>query len=301
MDEFWDREVGRPTHTSWMEPLEVRHYINEQISGGRGVWPLEWFQRTLNGRVFERALSLGCGTGKLERDLLDLGLCRRIDAFDGSVASLAVAKRLARGPVRYFAADLNRPALPRRIYDAAFFHQSLHHVAKIEKLLRAVLRALKPDGVLYLDEFIGPSRHEWNDARLERYWQIYKTIPPEVRWFAIMPMPVQWDDPSEAVRSSEIMRQLRVGFDIDHFRGYGGNILAVLFPALSRVDPPLLQELLAIEKAVIAAGEPHFHAVIVAHPATGLRRAIAPGRYFVEPKLRLALRAVRSAPRSSAR
>ncbi|HEV2721181.1 MAG TPA: class I SAM-dependent methyltransferase [Thermoanaerobaculia bacterium] len=301
MDDFWDREIARPTHTSWMEPLEVRHYINEQISGDRGVWPLQWLKSTLHGRVFERALSLGCGTGKLERDLLDLGVCKSIDAFDGSIASLAEAKRLARGPIRYFAADLNRPALPRSVYDAAFFHQSLHHVAKIEKLLRAVLRALKPNALLYLDEFIGPSRHEWNDARLERYWQIYKTIPPEVRWFEIMPMPVQWDDPSEAVRSSEIVRRLRVGFHIDHFRGYGGNILAVLFPALSRVDPPLLHELLEHEKAAIAAGEPHFHAVIVAHPAAGLRRAIARARYFVEPKISLALRAARSALRSSAR
>jgi len=298
---FWDREVAQPTHTSWMEPLEVRHYINEQISGDRGVWPPEWLKERLNGRVFERALSLGCGTGKLERDLVALGICKRIDAFDGSVASLAEARRRAEGTIRYFASDFNRPALPRNVYDAAFFHQSLHHVAKLEKLLRAVLRALKPSGVLYLDEFIGPSRHEWNDERLEPYWQIYKTIPPERRWFEIMPMPVQWNDPSEAVRSSDIVPQLRVGFRIDEFRGYGGNVLSVLFPALSRVEPPLLQELIALDKAAIAAGQPHFHAVIVARPASGLRRAMAMARYFVEPKLRLALRAARSALRSSAR
>jgi hypothetical protein len=38
--DFWDREVAAPIHVTWMEPLVVRHYINESISGEIGTWPL---------------------------------------------------------------------------------------------------------------------------------------------------------------------------------------------------------------------------------------------------------------------
>jgi ubiquinone/menaquinone biosynthesis C-methylase UbiE len=59
--------------------------------------------------------------------------------------------------IRYFAADFNRCNLPRRAYDAVFFHQSLHHVAYVERLFAQVWRTLKPSGLLYLDEYIGSS------------------------------------------------------------------------------------------------------------------------------------------------
>jgi hypothetical protein len=111
---FWDREVVQPTHISWLEPIAVRHYVNQSISGDLGVWPLQWFQRLYPG-PYSRALSVGCGGGPLERSLLSLNLCESIDAFDGSIRSLAVASQEARSiaghRIRYFAADFNRPAI----------------------------------------------------------------------------------------------------------------------------------------------------------------------------------------------
>lgn len=298
---FWDREIAQPTHSNWMEPLEVRHSINEQISGDRGVWPLQWFQRFLDGRTFARGLSIGCGTGALERDLVRLGICRAVDACDVSIASVAIARARADEEgaghaIRYFVSDFNRPALPSRAYDAIFFHQSLHHVAKLEKLLRAVLRAVKPDGLLYLEEFIGPSRADWNEKTLERYHAIYERFPEDARWFDYMPFPVQWDDPSEAVRSAEIVPQLRIGFAIDALRGYGGNILAPIFPALraGKITPEMIRILIDEDRRATAGGEAPFHAVIVARPRRGMRRRIAAARYFVEPKVKWLLRTIRT-------
>src|SRR5687767_13223970 len=81
---FWDKEVLQPTHNSWMSHLEIRHFINRLITGDKGGWPMDWFAGKMPGQIFDRALSIGCGTGALERDLLRRGLCRCIDAFDGS-------------------------------------------------------------------------------------------------------------------------------------------------------------------------------------------------------------------------
>src|SRR5215208_3845008 len=146
---FWDREITDPILTSWMLDPLVRDYILTSISGtDQPMWPVDWFTRWLRGRHFRRALSVGCGTGPMERDLAAKNIVDRIDAFDGSTNSLRVAVETARSEglgsrIHYFAADFNEPFLPRNTYDLVVIHQALHHVAKLEKLLRAVLLTLK--------------------------------------------------------------------------------------------------------------------------------------------------------------
>lgn len=295
--QFWDRESREP-RPSWMESPAVRRYVNRLISGDPDEWPLDWFGRFLGGRVFRRGLSVGCGAGHFERHLVRMGVCERLDAFDASVSSLAQARRTAREEglegIRWFAADFNRPALPRRRYDAVFFHQSLHHVAKLEKLLGQVLPALKEDGLLFLDEFVGPSRHQWTEERVGRYQPLYERVPEDARWFDLMPFPVEWDDLSEAVRSGDILPQLRVGFRIEELRGYGGNVLAVLYPALvhRKITDPMIEWMIAEDRSAVAAGEAPFHAVVVAHPKTGLAARLARVRYWLAPKVKHLARAL---------
>ena len=298
---FWDREVINPTHVSWMAHPAVRRYINASISGDPDCWPINWLVRTFPGLHMSSALSIGCGTGELERDLLFRGICESMVAFDGSQVSIDVARAEAQRAglsdrVTYYVADFNKPRLPVSTYDAVFFHQSAHHVAKLEKLFRAVLRALRPGGMLYLDEFVGPSRSDWNDERVGVLRAINALLPREVRLHGELPLPIQCDDPSEAIRSSEILEQLRLGFDIEYLRGYGGNILSVLFEAMRDPEDDLVDGLIAAERELLRAGEPPFHAVIVARPKGGVRKVFASVRYFVEPKasLRNALGAVRT-------
>src|ERR1044072_3651396 len=100
-----------------MAPAACRHYINSQISGDPHTWPIEWLRRIVTAPI-ARALSIGCGTGALERGLLDQKLCTRIDAFDASIASLSIARAEARrsgygDSIHYFAADFNTIVLPR--------------------------------------------------------------------------------------------------------------------------------------------------------------------------------------------
>jgi SAM-dependent methyltransferase len=290
---FWDREVKNPTHSSWMEAPEVRAYINESISGLRDAWPMDWFEQWLGGRRFERALSVGCGTGPLERDLIRRGLCAHIDAFDGSPQSIEIAKNLAAADgvgdaISYFVGDFNEPQLPHRMYDIVFFHQSAHHVAKLEKLYGRILRRLKRDSLLYLDEYVGPSRSDWNDTLIQPHREFFARVPAEARLDPQLPLPIQPDDPSEAIRSSEIIPQLLIGFNVAARRDYGGTLLSVLFPSVNWAKSPreLIGNMIAWEKELLAQGHPSYHAVIVATPKSWLARWWAIVRYFSEPKLR---------------
>jgi SAM-dependent methyltransferase len=288
---FWDREVKNPTHSSWMEVPEVRAYINESISGLADAWPMDWFEQWLGGRRFERALSVGCGTGPLERDLIRRGLCAHIDAFDGSPQSIEIAKNLAAAAgagdaISYFVGDFNEPRLPRNAYDIVFFHQSAHHVAKLEKLYSRILRALRRDGILYLDEYVGPSRNDWDETLIRPHREAFARVSAEARLYEQLPLPIHPDDPSEALRSSEIIPQLLNGFDVVARRDYGGTLLSVLFPSLNWANSPpeLIGNMIAWEKELLSHGHESYHAIVVAKPKPFRWRAIA--RYAAAPKLR---------------
>ena len=291
--EYWDREVTEPVtppERSWMAHPLVREYINQSVSGPAGGWPLDWFQATYP-QQFQRVLSIGCGTGALERDLLRRGVAKSVVAFDASDESLAIARQSAATEgfaeqVTYFNADFNSVRLPKRAYDLICFHQSLHHVANLEQLMRQVSRAIAPGGLLYLEEFVGPSRDDWNEYRIRWYRALYEFFPRTIRYFDAFAMPVQEEDPSEAIRSSEILSTLCVGFRIEHFRGYGGNLLALLFPDLlvERLEDDLVRTIIRAEQALIAAGDPHFHAVITLRRKEGLlARVVATLRYVLQP------------------
>ena len=69
----------------------VREYINESITGNPHEWPLEWFRSEFVKTPFSEALSLGCGEGSLERDVLKKSICNKINGIDISNEILTLA------------------------------------------------------------------------------------------------------------------------------------------------------------------------------------------------------------------
>lgn len=289
---FWDSEVQVPTHASWLSEPEVRCYVNEMISGNPHQWPLDALQDYLGEGVRQRALSIGCGTGGLERDLILRNLFERVEALDGSVGSLAVARSEARAAgmaakIHYFASDFNAPVLPADHYDAVFVHQALHHVSALEKLFLAVARCLKTGGFLYFDEYVGPSREDWNDELLQFHQSIFEEIPPEMRRTERLALPIQPDDPSEAVRSSEIVPEVMKGFEIVERRDYGGAVLSVIYPAIDweRAGSETLHWLIEKDREELNRGH-SYHAVALLRPRQGASAAVGALRYYLTPKIR---------------
>lgn len=265
----------------WMAHPLCRDAINRRVSGLPYVWALDAFAAYVRRR-FALGLSLGCGLGTLERAVRRLDLCEAIEGVDGSQASLDEAREKAReeglSGITYWRANLNSLALPRRHYDAIFFHQSLHHVRSVEKLLDRVARALRPDGWLYLDEWTGPARTEWTPAALTRARAIFAGLPAEWRKTPTLQPPVQTYDPSECVRSSAILPGVRRLFDVIEERPYGGHLVSVILPQLERDRIPaarldgLVREWLAEEDEDIARDPARsWYTVLAAKPRRGWR------------------------------
>jgi SAM-dependent methyltransferase len=215
--------------------------VNRRISGQAEIWPLQWLRDRLIDRVPRPlAVSVGCGTGALERDLVEKEICGNVTGIDTVEQPLLRASELAshppfRGRITYERADALEflTNCPERL-DGVFFHASLHHFSRPHEIVAASWRSLKPGGILYLDEYVGPSRRQWNPFRLILPNLVYWLLPPGARRARIVRAPINREDPTEAIASNEIIPAVLNRFRVLESRGYGGNWLALIFPNLRR-------------------------------------------------------------------
>jgi SAM-dependent methyltransferase len=270
---FWNRSFAGGGARTWLHEEVVRLRVNRRVTGREDVWPLEWFAESHPGRR-RRALSLGCGEGALERDLFSKGLAERVLGLDISDRALRAARaeaaRQGLEGVEYALADLDRLELEEETFDGVFAHQALHHVRALEHCLDQVAKALEPRGVFYLDEYVGPSRREWRRSRLAEADRVFQELPRRARRRRRLKLPVDWRDPSEAVRSSEIPQLVGERFRIEERRGYGGNLLSVIYPHLDLASlgeeerRALLAELLDREDEMLQGEATSFYEVLIA-------------------------------------
>lgn len=236
---YWDENREKSKDPGyWMAHPLCRQAINRRVSGDPHEWPLDWLKRVHVPQPFERGVSWGCGLGAFERAAIRTAIVSAVDAFDISPKSLEDARREAEreglSGIDYRLGNFNDPRLSAGRYDVAFFHASLHHVRRLERLFRRLRRALPPQGAVYVDEYVGPSRGQWTPGRLAAAQEFLDTIPDSAKREKRLALPIQEDDPSEAIRSGAIVSFLRQHFDMLEWRPYGGQIAALVFPSLER-------------------------------------------------------------------
>jgi SAM-dependent methyltransferase len=278
---FWaDRAVERGDQLApsgvWTSHPVVRAAINRRI-GGRGdrEW-LAWAKDTFFPQLAARALSLGCGGGQVEREAMALGLCRAIEGVDISSGALDLARRLAAEArvdgITYRVADLSHIELPAAAYDLVIAKQSLHHVERLEHLLDETHKALVPGGRFLVNEYVGPPRFQWTELQLEIMNQLLPLLPERLRWVSSVGAARQQVerppleqmiaiDPSEAVRSAEILPLIEERFTVDVRRDFGGTLLNPMLEGIianfrrdSEEDTALLRLLISIEEILTQHG-----------------------------------------------
>ncbi len=234
---YWDenRETSRdPTY--WMAHPVCREAINRRVTGSPNEWPLDWFKRVHVPQPFSRGVSWGCGLGSFERSAVQIGLVSEIDAFDISPASVEDARREAEAAgiagIHYRVGDFNDPRLNGGRYDIVFFHASLHHVARLDRLFERLSKAFAPAGAVYVDEYVGPSFDAWDPVRLRAAQELLDSCPWSAKRWSFLDAPVNKYDPSEAVRSGEIREFLRDYFEIVEWKPFGGQLAGIVFPYL---------------------------------------------------------------------
>ncbi|HTR04701.1 MAG TPA: class I SAM-dependent methyltransferase [Thermoanaerobaculia bacterium] len=279
---YWSDPEKHAWEGIWMNHPAVRERINTRVTGNPGLWPIVALPALVPDRIpFGSALSIGSGLGNFERSLAELGIVRSVTGVDVSPEILVEAeRRAAESPegqrIRYVAGDARALLREARNLDAVFFHASLHHFDRLDELLALVKRALAPRGLLYLDEYVGPSRDEWTWRHLLEWNFVYRRLPAAVRRTHVIRAPVTDEDPTEAIASSDILPAVEKHFRVISQKDYGGNLLSGIYPSLLRPDQPggppaaifdrAVRSLLSREDRLLARGRPSFHAVVVAEP-----------------------------------
>jgi SAM-dependent methyltransferase len=281
--------VGGVRH--WTELAEVQGVINRRVSGDATVDPYQYFLgKYLAGRLPVRnALTVGCGAGDLERGLCQYGFANRHDALDVAPGAIEKATASAEAAglrhIHYSVADGNALKLEPASYDVVFGVHSIHHIERLESLFGEVSRALRPGGYFFMNEFVGPTRFQWTDRQLEVVNGLLRALPESVRRSTAdgrlkreVPRPTVEamiaTDPSEAVRSGEILGIARSFFDVVEVRPYGGSVLQILlddiagnFARSEDGGRDLLAAVCELEWALVTAGDlASDFAVVVAQP-----------------------------------
>jgi SAM-dependent methyltransferase len=97
-------------------------------------------------------------------------------------------------PLTYEVADLNFVELPEKTFDLVAAQTSLHHILFLERVAEQVWRSLKNDGYLWIHDFVGEMRWQYDSKR---------------------PEPGSLGSPFESIRSSEIISIFQRWFTIE--------------------------------------------------------------------------------------
>lgn len=276
--QYWGRERHEERKHNWLEHPTALACINQRRAGDPTADLAEYWRRSFLTKPAPVALSLGCGFGLWERIALAKNLAAHIDAYDVSEGAIEKARAYAAEAgfadrVTYAVADLNAIELPEQHYDAIFGISSLHHVQELERLFSLCRRALKLGGLMFIDEYVGPARFQTGPRTVEIINRLIGLLPEHYRRSIFLNdrprdsysnTPLDWfaqNDPSEAIRSDEILPCLKQHFDIVDEKPYGGALLHMLlsgtagnFDPHSDADAALIRMLAYFEEELEKSG-----------------------------------------------
>jgi SAM-dependent methyltransferase len=225
-----------------------RHSIAKPTTGSLDGWPVDSFARKHLVPPPKRVLAIGSGMAFIEEHLLAQGLAEHITAYEMSPSAVAAARaRVADKPyasrLDIRSADVLTEDLADGSFDMVFVQAAIHHFFDIEPMFQLMHRVLRPDGLLWYDEYIGPDHHMYDRHVMDILNEIDDCLAPQYRWDVLagrqrtqVPEPsldfMMQHDPSEGVHASEILPLTYKYFDVIERQDYGGAVMRPFFTGI---------------------------------------------------------------------
>ncbi len=235
-----DSAGSRQSYRHYME----HPYIKQQIYARAGLkYPDIWQWIKSNNNIYRKALVPGAGNGAHCYVLMEMNIAKHVVATDIDEDS-ALAFNATKGElnVDYKVCDLNLD-LPNSYYDACFAFHSLHHLVDLEGFFaRLRNRMSKHDGVLFIEEYVGPDFLTPTKRQTREIDRIWKTLPDKLkrdesgRVRKKLHLPDRWEvqrrTPFESIRSTQILAALSDHFLVEERYELGGALSSPLFSAI---------------------------------------------------------------------
>lgn len=158
-----------------------------------------------------------------EMKLVTQRTVQSFDLYELADARIAAGQELAKkhqleNAVRFVNADAFQLADQPEQCDLVHWNNSLHHMLNVESAIEWSWKVLKPGGLFYMDDFVGPNRFQWGAAMLVIATAVRQSLPdrflinprkPTTMLARVVKTPeldkLCQSDPSEAADSSRIL------------------------------------------------------------------------------------------------
>ena len=213
----------------WNDLELVKRYKNKLSTDNEDIhWIDDISNRFPEKLPFENILIVGCGNGWLERMLFDKKIGINFDAFDISEKYIQEAKeKKGNRQINYFIDDINNlQNIESKTYDAVFNFAILHHVTEIDDAVKKLSECLKPHGLIFNEEYVGPARNQYGDEQLRKMLEVNSDLPEKFRSKHPLRPPLAnfRVEPSEAIHSDLVRSTFENYFDIVFEREMNGGI-----------------------------------------------------------------------------
>ena len=235
----------------WELVPEVTHYQYESMTGDRhrayAFYAIEKL-KAIAGDVNLTGLSIGCGEGESpERLFCATGMFTKFDVMDIAQSLLQKQARIAQENgllmLNYIHTDLNQVQFKPNSYDLIWAVGTIHHVEKLEEFFSQINSALSPRGLFICREYVGPSFLQLTDKQLRITNNFLQCIPEKYRRYANGALKERESrvdkqnliamDPSESIRSADIVPLLYNHLEVIQFSKTGGTILQPLLNGIA--------------------------------------------------------------------
>lgn len=225
----------------WIIPA-VRTRWNEKITGFKDLeYEAYTVQKHLEKKQNLNLLSIGSGVCSHELKFAKYSNFQKITCIDIADNLLKIAQKEAADQslknMEFIAKDINTLAFKENEWDIILFHSSLHHLYNIDQIVSEKLKKwLKKDGLLIINEYVGPDRLQFSKNQINYINKGIKLIPDKLKsrfksrlqknkFYGSGYLRMRIADPSECVESSKILSAIKNSFEVVEERGYGGNLL----------------------------------------------------------------------------
>jgi 2-polyprenyl-3-methyl-5-hydroxy-6-metoxy-1,4-benzoquinol methylase len=193
------RQKNKARTRWWQSPHIIRH-INKKLSGN-GFEEEPSLGLTNRAKVlagdrcpFIHGVSVGCGNGSKEVNLLRDGLVKTFSLFDLSEECLRQARELAEknqvaGRIQFHCTDAFEVVKERECFDFIHWNNSLHHMFDVDMAVKWSYEICKKGGMFYMDDFVGPSRFQWSDQMLQVASRVRAVLPEK---YLSQPVPASY-------------------------------------------------------------------------------------------------------------
>ena len=238
--DFWDRHPEEVFPVSG--PPKLQAYYDERFTGDPRT---DWHEIIPRYGQFRRGCALGCGSERVERQILAQNPSLHLTFYD--ISRAALSRRLSHfqsefpGRVDIRQEDLNFALLPENAYDLIVSHSCMHHIVNLEHAAFQANRALTPDGLFFLRDFVAESRLQFCDVKKRVFDAVaYATGPRRAA-----PLAYEWPSlepwtysPFETVRSGDILEVFRTYLEEVELRVAGALATLIMFARPPSPTPP---------------------------------------------------------------